>query len=51
MADEVVDVCSAIAVGKTAGVDPDPDAADASAIASDIVEVMTVILEMTFGWV
>ena len=44
MADEVVDVCS----DKTAGVVPDPDAADAFTIASDIVEAMTTILETTF---
>ena len=36
---------------KTAGVVPDPDVADASAIASDIVEAMTVILETTFWMV
>ena len=51
VADEAVDVCSAIAIDKTAGIVPDPDAADASAIASDIVEAMTVILEMPFWMV
>ena len=51
VADEVVDVCSAIAIDNIAGVVPDPDAADASATASDIVEAMTVILETTFWMV